>query len=66
MAGRSELQKSPAFAALCVGGKQVLKVVEDEVRRGGSAISIDGFMERADLCRSSVRRGIRQCEVLAL
>jgi hypothetical protein len=64
MAGCSQAQRSAAYAALCVGGQLVLKVIEEEVRRGGSAISLDMFMERADLCRCSVRRGIRQCEAL--
>jgi hypothetical protein len=63
MAGRSEAQKSPAFAALSVGGQRVLKVIE-QAGRDGVAISLDQFMERADLCRSSVRRGIRQCELV--
>ena len=64
MAGRSEVRKSPAFEALSVGGKRALKVIEEEVRGGGSAITLDELMDRADLCRSSVRRGIRQCELV--
>jgi hypothetical protein len=64
MAGRSEVQRSAADAALCVGGQRVLKVIEEEVRGGGSAITLDQLMDRADLCRSSVRRGIRQCELV--
>ena len=64
MAGRT-VERSAAFAALSVGGQRVLKVIEAEVKRGGGAISLDDLMDRADLCRSSVRRGIRQCEALS-
>jgi hypothetical protein len=30
----------------------------------GVAISLDKFMEQCDLCRSAVRYGIKQCELL--
>jgi hypothetical protein len=63
MAGRA-VERSPAFAALSVGGQRVLKVIEQQAGRGVVAISLDDLMDRADLCRSSVRRGIRQCEAL--
>jgi hypothetical protein len=63
MAGR-EVQRSAAYRALSDGGQRVLKVIEDEVRRGGSAISLDTLMDATGLCRSSVRRGIRQCELV--
>lgn len=65
MAG-SEVRKSPAFGVLSVGGRKVLRAVADEVRRGGSAISLDTLMGETDLCRSSVRRGIKQAEALGL
>jgi hypothetical protein len=64
MVGRPEAQRSAAYGALSVGGKLVLKVIEDDVRRGSGAITLDRLMEQRDLCRSSVRRGIRQCEAL--
>jgi hypothetical protein len=44
------------------GGQRVLKVVEDEVRRGGSAISLDTLMERG-MCRAAARYGIKQVEL---
>jgi hypothetical protein len=64
MAGRPEVLRSAAYAVLSASGKQVVKVIEEEVRRGAVAITLDELMDRADLCRSSVRRGVRQCEVL--
>jgi hypothetical protein len=63
MAGRSEVQRSAAYAALSVSGKTVLKVIEEEVRRGGGAITLDQFMD-VDMSRSAARYGIRQCEEL--
>jgi len=65
MAGRSQvLKSSQAYAALPVGGKLVLKVIEVLAGRGAIAITLDRLMERCDLCRSSVRCGIRQIEEL--
>jgi hypothetical protein len=64
MAGRSELQKSPAFAALSDSGKRVLQVIE-QAGRGAVAISLEQFMD-ADMRRSAARYGIRQCEELGL
>lgn len=66
MAGRPEVKRSAAYLALSDGGKKVLHVIEDEVRRGVSTISLERLAERADLCRSSVRRGIKQAEALGL
>jgi hypothetical protein len=58
MADRS-MRKSPVFAALTASGRKVLTVIERQVWRGGGAISLALLMERADLCRSSVRHGVR-------
>jgi hypothetical protein len=63
MAGRS-LQKSEAYATLSVGGGRVLDAVEQLAGRGAVAITLEQLMELTDLCRSSVRRGIRQCELV--
>jgi hypothetical protein len=64
MAGRSDVQRSVAHRAMSDGGRKVLHAVEAEVRRGGGAITLEQLMELTDLCRSSVRRGVRQCEEL--
>jgi hypothetical protein len=65
VADRSQvLRSSAAYAALGEGGQRVLKVIEEEVRRGGSAISLDDLVDATGSCRSSVRRGIRQVEAL--
>jgi hypothetical protein len=64
MAGRSELQKSPAYWAMSDGGRRVLDAVEQLAGRGAVAITLEQLMELTDLCRSSVRLGVRQCEAL--
>jgi hypothetical protein len=64
MADRSEVQKSAAYAALSVGGKRVLHVLEQEVGHDGVAISLGCFMERG-MCRAAARYGIKQVELLA-
>jgi hypothetical protein len=64
MADRSELQKSEAYRALSEGGRRVLDAVEQLAGRGAVAITFQQLMELTDLCRSSVRRGVRQCEAL--
>ena len=63
MADRSEVQKSAAYAALSVGGKRVLHVLEQEVGHDGVAISLGCFMERG-MCRAAARYGIKQVELL--
>jgi hypothetical protein len=62
MADRSQ---SPAFAALSASGRKVLHAVEKQAGRGAVAITLDEFMEHTALCRSAVRHGIRQCELLS-
>lgn len=65
MADRSEVSRSSAaHLALSEGGQRVLRVIEDEGRRGVSTISLDTLSELSGLCRSSVRRGVRQLEEL--
>jgi hypothetical protein len=63
MADRSEVQKSAVYAALSVGGKRVLHVLEQEVGHDGVAISLGCFMERG-MCRAAARYGIKQVELL--
>ena len=65
MADRSEVQKSAAYAALSVGGKRVLHVLEQEVGHDGVAISLGCFMERG-MCRAAARYGIKQVELLGV
>jgi hypothetical protein len=62
MAGRSEVLGSPAYAALTVGGKRVLGVIE-QAGRDGVAISLREFMQRG-MCRAAARHGIKQVEAL--
>ena len=64
MAGRSQVQRSAAYLALSDGGGRVLDAVEQLAGRGAVAITLEQLMELTDLCRSSVRRGVRQCEAL--
>jgi hypothetical protein len=66
MAGRSELQRSPAYRALSDGGVEVLHAVEEQAARGSVAISLERLAELTDLCRSSTRQAIRLCETLGL
>jgi hypothetical protein len=63
MAGRS-VQQSPAFAALSVGGVRVFHVILDQVGHDGAAMSLRQLMDLSGLCRSSVRIGIKQCELV--
>lgn len=63
MAGRA-VERSAAFAALSVGGRKVLKVIEEEVRRGAVALSLDDLMGESGLCRSAVRYGVKQAQLL--
>ena len=60
MAGRSEVLRSPAHAALTVGGKRVLQVLSELVGQDDVAISLGRFMERG-MCRAAARYGIKQC-----
>ena len=62
MAG--EVERSAAYRALGFSGAKVLKVIEQEVRRGVSAVSLDTLAGETGLCRSSARRGVRLAEVL--
>jgi undecaprenyl pyrophosphate synthase len=56
MADRS---RSPAWIALSSSGRKVLTVIERQVWRGDGSISLALLGERADLCRSAVRHGVR-------
>jgi hypothetical protein len=65
MADRSEVLASAAYAALSVGGKRVLQVIEDEVRRGGGRARWTGGGGAAvarGMCRAAARHGVRQVE----
>jgi hypothetical protein len=64
MAGRSELQKSAAYWALSNGGRKVLHAVEQQAGRGAVAITFEQLMEESGLCRSSVRYGVKQAQLL--
>ena len=64
MAGRSQAQRSAAYAALGVSGVKVLSVIEQKAGRGAVAISLDTFMGETELGRCSVRRGVRLAEEL--
>ena len=67
MADRSEVLQSAAYAALSLGGKRVLHVIEEEVAAHGNGVVIplDEFMARG-MCRTAAQFGIRQCECLGL
>ena len=60
---RSELQASPAFAALKPSGKRVLRVIERECGGGAAAISLARFME-SGMGRHAAYYGVKQCERL--
>jgi hypothetical protein len=61
MADRSEVEASAAWARLAESGKRVFHEIE---AMGGGAISLDQLMDATGHCRSAVRHGVRQCEVL--
>jgi hypothetical protein len=63
MAGRSEVLRSAAYAALSVGGKRVLHVVEEQAPHGAVGISLAQFMSQG-MCRAAARFGIKQVELL--
>ena len=63
MADREEVEASEAYAVMADSGKQVLKVIEAEVRRGAVAISLGQFMARG-MCRAAAQNGIKQVELL--
>jgi hypothetical protein len=57
MAGRSEVQKSPAYAALSVGGKRVFHVILERSGSGGSDQGRERLASSPDLassCRCSM------------
>jgi hypothetical protein len=60
MADRSEALQSAAYAVLSLGGKRVLRVIEEEVAARGNdiVIPLDEFVARG-MCRTEAQLGIR-------
>jgi hypothetical protein len=46
------------------GGRKVLHAVEQQAGRGAVAITFEQLMEESGLCRSSVRYGVKQAQLL--
>jgi hypothetical protein len=67
MAGRPEMLRSAAYAALKPSGRRVLGVVENVLSRTGNGTAISlGQFTALGLCRTAARYGIRQCERVGL